>query len=80
MGLGKSKPLSWFTEIFTKDYFKTHVFSTIFIYAIFLIILMGLVQEIRSFSLASFGAFLLHVLFAGIVICLIKLFFEKYKL
>ncbi len=80
MQLSKSKPLSWFTEIFTDSYFRTHIFSTIFIYTILFTILIALINEIKMFSFLSFGKFILKVIFSVLIIYLIKLFFEKYNI
>ena len=80
MQLSKSKPLSWYTEIFTSGYFRTHTFSTLFIYAIFVIILIALINEIRTFEILYFGKFILKVVFSILIIYLIKLFFEKFNI
>lgn len=80
MQLGKTKPISWFTEIFSKSYFKTHIFSATFIYAIFIIILIALINEVKYFTFLSFSKYILKVIFSIVIVYLLKLFFEKYKI
>ena len=79
MQLSESKPLSWYTEIFTCRYFKTHTFSTIFIYAIIVIAIIGFISVMNSFTILTLWAFVLKLIFAFAVIYLIKLFFEEYR-
>lgn len=80
MRLSKTKPLNWFTELFTIGYLKTHTFSTIFIYAILVIAIVGFISTFSKFTSLSLGAFIIKLLFTFIVIYLIKLFFEKYRI
>lgn len=79
MQLSESKPLSWYTEIFTCGYFRTHTFSTIFIYAIIVIAIIGFISVIKSFTALVLWTFVLKLIFTFAVIYLIKLFFEKYR-
>lgn len=75
MRLSKQKPLNWFTELFTIGYLKTHTFSTIFIYAILIIAIIGFISVMKSFTPLALGVFVLKLIFALAVIYLIKLFF-----
>ncbi|MFA5745488.1 MAG: hypothetical protein WCX82_03235 [archaeon] len=78
--LQKVKPIEWFLETFTTRYLKQHTFSTIFIYAILVIVLFGFINQFSKFTLGAFGIFILKLIFTIVVICLIKLFFENYNL
>jgi small-conductance mechanosensitive channel len=80
MRLSKQKPLNWFTELFTIGYLKTHTFSTIFIYAILIIAIIGFISVMKSFTPLALGVFVLKLIFALVIIYLIKLFFEKYRI
>jgi hypothetical protein len=80
MQLSKQKPLDWFTELFTIGYLKAHTFSTIFIYAILVIAISGLISTIKSFTTLALGVFIIKLIFTLVVIYLIKLFFEKYRI
>lgn len=80
MRLSKQKPLDWFTELFTIGYLKTHTFSTIFIYAILVIAIIGFISVMKSFTTLALGVFVLKLIFALVIIYLIKLFFEKYRI
>ncbi len=80
MQLSKRRPLDWFTEIFTVGYIRSHIFSTLFIYSILLIAILGFIKQFSKFTILTLVIFILKLLFAFVVIYLIKLFFEKYKL
>ncbi|HOZ35574.1 MAG TPA: hypothetical protein PLK55_01150, partial [archaeon] len=64
MRLSKQKPLNWFTELFTIGYLKTHTFSTIFIYAILIIAIIGFISVMKSFTPLALGVFVLKLIFA----------------
>jgi hypothetical protein len=80
MQLSKRKPLDWFTELFTVGYLRIHTFSTIFIYAILVIAIIGFFSVITKFTFLEFSLYFLKLIFTFAVIYLIKLFFEKYKI
>lgn len=78
MQINKLKPLSWYTEIFTSSYLKTHTFSTIFIYAIFVIAIIDFIS-MKSYTTLALWVFGLKFVFALAAIYLIKMFFERYR-
>ena len=80
MQLSKKKSLDWFTEIFTIRYLKIHTFSTIFIYSILVMAVLGFFSVIKKFTFLEFSLYFLKLIFAFAVIYLLKLFFEKYKI
>jgi len=76
---GRQSFLSWYSELFTKEYSEEHLTAQVIVIAVILIAVYSLVILINDFSTDKLKLFILKIIFAFLLSIIIKAISEAMR-